>query len=448
MLRKTKFFILFFLGLLSVTAQFPGTSVMPLKETRNIFGGTQNDSAYSVAKTSDGGYIIAGLSSSNDGDVSGNHGNEDFWVVKFNKTGNIEWSKTFGGTGQDIANSIIETTDGGYAVAGSSSSNDGNVSGNHGGTSDIWVIKLNNVGTLQWQKTFGGTSADLAYSLIQTSDGGYTIAGHTNSNDGDVSGNHGSYYFWVIKLSSIGTLQWQKTFGGTDDDLVRSIILNSDGSYTLAGRSRSNDGDVSGNHGGASDIWVIKINNVGTLQWQKTFGGTSSDIVYSIIQTSDGGYAVAGTTQSNNGNVSGNHGLFDSWVIKISGTGTLQWQKTFGGTSYDSAYSIIQTSDGGYTIAGTTQSSDGDLSVNYGDVDIWVIKINNMGALQWQKVFGGTNTDYAYSVISYQNGYLISGESNSDNGDIVGPADSLLDAFILNLDSNGNIIRLYEDTAP
>ncbi|WPO83396.1 hypothetical protein SD427_03380 [Chryseobacterium sp. JJR-5R] len=444
MLEKIKFFILF-LGFLTIKAQFPGTAVMPIKEKRNIFGGSGSEIDNSMVRTTDGGYALAGRTLSNDGDVSGNHGGTDFWIVKFSSHGNVEWKKTFGGSSNDSPGTIIQTADGGYAIIGTSLSNDGDVSGNHG-SADIWLIKLNSSGILQWQKTFGGTKEETGSSIIQTSDGGYTLAGHTNSNNGDVTVNQGNFDFWVIKVTSTGILQWQKTFGGTGIEYLNSFIQTSDGSYIMAGNTSSNDGNVSGNHG-IVDFWVVKINSTGTLQWQRAFGGTKGDVANSIVQTGDGGYTLAGHTESNDGNVSGNHGSVDIWVIKLNSAGTLQWQKTFGGTGSDFGQSIIQTTDGGYAVIGFTQSIDGDVSANHGSSDIWVTKLNSTGILQWQKALGGTAYDEGFTIIQTPTGYLVAGRSSSNDGDIAGPVNGSSDFLVLRLDTNGNSIKLYDDIA-
>ncbi len=200
---------------------------------------------------------------------------------------------------------------------GGTFSNDGDVSGNHG-IVDSWIVKLNSSGDIIWQKCFGGTDDDVAFSIQQTSDGGFIVAGYTSSNDGDVSGNHGGGDYWVVKLDSSGTIQWQKCLGGTDNDEAKSIQQTSDGGYIVAGETWSNDGDVSGNHGN-SDYWVVKLNSSGDIEWQKCLGGTVKDIAKTIQQTSDGGFIVAGYTNSNDGDVSGIHGdYYDFWVVKLN----------------------------------------------------------------------------------------------------------------------------------
>ncbi len=214
----------------------------------------------SIQQTSDGGFIVAGQTYSNDGDVSGNHGGSDAWVVKLNSSGTILWQKCLGGTVYGaIAYSIQQTSDGGFIVGGETLSNDGDVSGNHG-EFDAWVVKLDSLGDIEWQKCLGGTGWDWENSIQQTSDGGFIVAGYTNSNDGDVSGNHGSKDYWVVKLNSSGDIEWQKCLGGTNDDWARSIKQTSDGGFIVAGFTASNDGDVSGNQGN-SDAWVVKLTN-------------------------------------------------------------------------------------------------------------------------------------------------------------------------------------------
>ncbi len=340
---------------------------------QRCLGGSGDDYAHSIQQTTDGGYIVAGWTLSDDGDVSGYHGGYDFWVVKLNSSGDIVWQKCLGGSGEDEAHSIQQTTDGGYIVAGVTASNDGDVSGNRGDY-DFWVVKLNSSGDIVWQKCLGGSNDDAAYSIQQITDGGYVVAGYTESNDGDVSGNHGYSDSWVVKLSSSGNIVWQKCLGGSRCDNAYSIQQTTDGGYIVAGCTESNDGDVSGNHGGY-DFWVVKLNSSGNIVWQKCLGGSSYDEVCSIQQTADGGYIVAGGTLSNDGDVSGNHGSADFWVVKLNSSGDIVWQKCLGGSNDDAAYSIQQITDGGYVVAGYTESNDGDVSGNHGSADFWVVKL-------------------------------------------------------------------------
>jgi Secretion system C-terminal sorting domain len=391
----------------------------PAIQWQKCLGGTGDEYANSIQPTPDGGYIVAGYTSSIDGDVTGNQGETDAWIMKLNSTGNLQWQKTMGGTSADSASCIQTTSDGGYIVAGYTLSTNGDVTGNHGGN-DIWVVKISSTGSLQWEKAFGGTNFDYASSIQVTADSGYILAGYTTSIDGDVTGNQGDKDVWIVKISSSGSLQWQKTLGGANLDQAKSIQPTSDGGYIVAGYTNSTNGDVTGNHGDY-DVWVVKLSGSGSLLWQKALGGTNFDGANSIQPTADGGYIVAGYTASNNGDVTGNHGNGDGWVVKLSSTGSLQWQKAFGGTDGESFYSIQPTLDGGYIVAGETSSSDGDLTGNHGDYDVWAVKLSNTGSLQWQKTLGGISWDLAYNIQSTPDeGYIVAGFTSSTDEDVTG----------------------------
>jgi hypothetical protein len=406
--------IFFFTTIIVASAQAPSI------QWQKCLGGFNEEETRSIQQTSDGGYIVAGHTESNDGDVTGNHGGGDYWIVKLNSTGTIEWQKCLGGTNQDWARSIQQTSDGGYIVAGFTGSNDGDVTGNHGGE-DYWIVKLTSTGTIQWQKCLGGSNDEDTYSIQQTIDGGYIVAGITRSNDGDVNGNHGVADCWIVKLNSTGTIQWQKCLGGSSLDYAFSIQQTTDGGYIMAGSTISNDGDVMGNHGVNNDIWIVKLNSTGTIQWQKCLGGIGAELAYSVQQTTDGGYIVAGYTGSNDGDVSGNHGGGDYWIVKLNSTGTIQWQKCLGGIYDEQIFSIHQTSDGGYIVAGSTESNDGDVSGNHGEGDYWIVKLTSTGTIQWQKCLGGINYEQAFSIYQTSDGgYIVAGSTESNDGDVTG----------------------------
>lgn len=393
----------------------------PTIQWQKSFGGTVDDMAQSIQQTFDGGYIVGGYTQSNNGDVSGNKGNYDYWVIKLNAVGAIQWQKCLGGTGYDLAYSIQQTADSGYVVAGFSDSNNGDVTGNKG-SDDFWIVKLSGTGNIQWEKTAGGTLYDDALFIQQTSDGGYIVCGDTQSNNGDVSGNNGSFDCWIVKLSSTGSIQWTKCLGGTSDDTAASLQQTKDGGYVITGSTLSNNGDVSGNNGNW-DVWVVKLNSSGSILWQKCLGGTGEDIGYSIRQTLDSGYVVAGFTKSNSGDVSGIHsiGIPDYWVVKLNTTGSIQWQKCLGGTGDDKAYSIWQTADSGYVVTGYTKSNNGDVTGNnsVGLQDYWILKLNSSGSILWQKCLGGTSDDWARSVKQTSDGgYVVAGWTKSINGDV------------------------------
>ena len=348
----------------------------PIIEWQKCLGGSQADGSNSIQQTTDGGYIVGGYTDSNDGDVTNLHVPSDYWIVKLDNVGSIEWQKCLGGSNDDYANSIQQTIDSGYIVAGISKSNDGDVSGNHG-LGDYWIVKLDNAGNIQWQKCLGGSNEDYAYAIQQTFDSGYIVTGYTTSTDGDVTGFHTLPDFWTVKLNSFGIDQWQKCLGGSNIDIARAVQQTLDGCYIIAGETLSHDGDVTGIHGSNNDFWIVKLSSSGSLEWQKTYGGSMIDQAYSIQQTLDSGYIVAGRAYSTDGDVNGLHGTIDCWIVKLNSTGSIQWNKCLGGASAEEAYNIKQTSDGGYIIAGKTRSTDGDVTGNHGGLgDFWVIKLS------------------------------------------------------------------------
>ncbi len=409
---KKLLFILFTINCFSQT---------PTIEWQKSFGGTNIDGGYLIEQNTDGGYIVGGMTRSNDGDVTGINGYNDFWVVKINSLGIIQWQKALGGPGNEQVFAMHQTSDGGCVFGGVADYNGGNVTGTHG-NSDFWVVKLNNLGTLEWQKAFGGTGDDVVKSIQQTSDGGYIVGGYTNSIDGDLSGTGTRIYpdSWIIKLSSTGEIQWQKLFTGSDYEIVHDIQQTSDGGYIVASETESIDSGATGYHG-QQDFWLLKLDSLGTIQWQKALGGSQLDIPERIQQTVDGGYIAVGYTLSNDGDVTGNHGSYDYWAVKLSNSGTLEWQKTLGGTNYDRATSVQQSSDGNYIISGFTYSNDGNVTSNQGNADCWIVKLSANGILLWQKSIGGSAEDNAFSIKqTTDNGYVFTGFSKSNNVDITG----------------------------
>ena len=376
----------------------------------------------SIQLTADGGYIVAGTTDSKDGDVSNNKGKADFWVTKLDSKGSLVWEKSLGGSEDDVGQFVIETADGGYVVVGYTSSTDGDVTGNHG-NSDIWVIKLDQEGNLIWQKCFGGADYDIGQSVLQTGDGGFIVAGMTRSNNGDVSGNNGDWDIWVLKLDESGNLIWQKCLGGSGTDVSHTIQQTTDGGFAIAGFTSSDDGDVSGNRGGF-DIWVIKLDETGNVSWQKCLGGSGNDWGRSIQQTNDGGYIVAGSTSSVDGDVERNTlsavSNDDVWLVKLDDEGNIEWQSCFGGAYTDLSYSVTRANNGGYAVIGFTESNDGHVEGNHGGRDIWIVRVDDMGSLVWQKCLGGTGTDMGYFIQNAEEGYVIVGQTDSNDGDVEG----------------------------
>lgn len=400
----------------------------PSIEWQKALGGTHGESANAIQQTSDGGYIVAGHSMSNDGDVSGNHGGGDYWIVKLNSAGDIQWQKSLGGSNVDAAQSIRQTTDGGYIIAGSSNSGDGDVTGNHGNY-DYWIVKLDANGDMQWQKSLGGSGMDMAQSIQQTSEGGYIVAGSSGSDDGDVSGNHGGGDYWIVKLDNNGNIQWQKSLGGSSSEQVNSVQQTFDGGYIIAGTTVSTDGDITVSYG-SNDFWVVKLDSGGNMQWQKTLGNIGDNIGYYAQQTFDGGYIAVGTS-FNPSNLES--GLPDYWVIKLSNNGTIEWDKYFGGSFHDNAITIRQTPEWDYIVAGWTASNNGQVTNHHGNLDYWIIKLDSSGNLKWEKTLGGPDVEYLTAVeLTADNGYIVSGSTGSTSGDVTGHH-GLIDAWVVKL---------------
>jgi hypothetical protein len=350
-----------------------------IQNWNKCYGGTQDEEAYSIKQTYDAGFILAGKTVSSDSLVQGIHGpNFDYWIIKVDSIGGFQWQYCLGGTQYDYASEVIQTLDSGYLVVGGVESSDGNVSGFHGGE-DFWVAKLNASGIYQWGKSLGGSGYEHANSCVQLPDSNFLIAGGSISTDGDVVGNHnGSEDSWVVKLNKTGNILWNKCYGGSDIDYCSKILLSNsnDKSFFICGATFSNNYDVSGNHG-SNDFWICKIDSGGNIIWTKCYGGLNPESAKSACVTSDGGLIITGNCTFDDGMVSGTHGggFFDWWVAKIDSLGNFQWGKCLGGTSDDEAQDVLESSDGGYVIAGYTLSNDGDVSGNHNNRDVWVVKL-------------------------------------------------------------------------
>ena len=365
-----------------------------------------------------GGYMVTGYTNSKDGDIKPGHGGLDMWVAQLDSNRNIKWQQSIGGSGNDLAGYIVPSSDGGYVLTGYSTSKDGDLAGGPGGTADIWAIKLSIDGAIVWKKPLGGTGDDEATAIANTADGGYLITGYTASNDKDVTGLHGGEDMWVVKLNGNGQIVWQKTLGGSKQDGGSAIKPTADGGCIVAGYTSSTDGDVQGKHGG-EDLWVVRLNANGGIVWQKPLGGASYEYALSLAITADGGCVVAGSTGSSDGDVTGLKGASDIWIIKLTSAGGISWQQTLGGSGNEDPIAIIPTTDGGYMIAANTDSNDGDIGNNHGSSDIWIAKLNANRTITGKRTLGGSGGEIAFSMATTpDNGYVVAGYSNSTNGDL------------------------------
>lgn len=389
-------------------------------------GGSLNESGQSIIKTTDGGYAILGHTQSNDGDINNKADDSfDYWLLKFDQTHTLQWQQNYGGNDDDRGVDIIQTNDGGYALIGFSKSNNRDVTENNG-ANDFWICKLNANGDILWEKSFGFLGADNGNSIIETQDNGYLIVGVLDVSASNGQGNskiaatkrHAGGDYWAIKLNDSGEKQWSRYYGGTFTDTPNDVIQANDNSYLIVGSSDSNDVDIKNNKG-SYDFWIVKISESGTLIWEKSFGGSQIDEAYAICNSGDGNYIIVGDTRSTDFDVTSNNGAADLWLIKISPQGDLIWDKTYGGSSFDVGRSISKTQDGHFIISGSSRSADGDLTENKGQNDAWILKIDINGNLIWQKTIGGSNIDFAYDAVELNNKNIIAvGESSSADNDI------------------------------
>ncbi len=372
---------------------------------QNTIGGDWSDQLYSIEQTADGGYILGGSSGSDSSEdkTENSIGGDDYWIVKTDSLGIIQWQKTIGGSNSDRLMSIHQTTDGGYILGGYSRSEiSGDKSENSKmGSEDYWIVKVDSLGGVQWDNTIGGRKEDELSSIQQTTDGGYILGGYSTSNiSGDKTENRiGSYDYWIVKVDSQGVIQWQNTMGGSDGDVISSIDQTTDGGYILGGTSSSNiSGDKSENSKMASgDYWIVKVDSLGVIQWQNTIGGSGYDQLTSIQQTSDGGYVLGGYSESN---ISGDKkensmGYDDFWMVKVDSLGGVLWDNTIGGSYWDDITSIQQTTDRSYILGGGSSSNiSGDKSENsMVSGDYWIVKLTDKYNLISGKAFEDINNN-------------------------------------------------------
>ncbi|MBL7914796.1 MAG: T9SS type A sorting domain-containing protein [Bacteroidia bacterium] len=437
----TTFFVL--LSIISIAQEI---------EWQNTIGGSGQDALSCVIQTADGGYILGGYSNSIiSGDKTENsNGFTDYWIIKTDSLGNIEWQNTIGGGDHDELYSLVQTEDGGYILGGDSNSSiSGDKTENSNGDSDYWVVKTDSLGNIEWQNTIGGNSFDYLRSIKQTTDGGYILGGYSVSNiSGDKTESSNGYHdYWIVKIDSLGSIQWQNTIGGSSSDLLYSLQQTADGGYILGGYSNSNiSGDKSENKLGLYDYWIVKTDSVGTIEWQNTIGGNGSDYLRSIQQTNDRGYILGGASSSSNtgDKTETSNGAFDYWIVKTDSLGIIQWQNNIGGSETDQLYSIIQTMDEGYIFGGWSESNiSGDKTEKSNlDRDYWIVKTDSVGTIQWQNTIGGNSTEEFYSIGQTKDGgYILGGASSSDISGDKTEISLSFDYWVIKITDNYNLIQ-------
>ena len=402
--------IVILLMLLAFTSLFDQNSFaqVPIKWEFTA-GGSDDDRGRKLLLT-DGGVIVIGNTSSSFFGPNANLGERDAVIFKIDQEGGILWQHTYGGSKEDVILDIKETSDQGFIAVGYTESKDGDLSENKGGR-DYWIFKIDNQGELQWTKSYGGSLDDKAISVYETENNDFIVAGDSRSNDGDVSGNNGNlnYDVWIIYLDKEGNLIWEKNYGGSSNEYTASIIQLADGGYLLLSGTESEDLDVSNNYSeDGEDIWVVRIDDEGVIIWEKNFGGTGEDSPDHILGIDEHNFLICGRTSSsnfdfNNQGIGGN----DGFVMQINSEGDIIWANLMGGSEVEWIKDITHSADdGGYLFAGYSRSSDIDVSDNYGEMDVWLGKLSNNGELVWEQNYGGTNHDRAESIVLDDDGYL------------------------------------------
>ena len=371
------------------------TIAQPQIEWIYNYGSAENEIGTEVAQTSDGGYIVVGAQKIGDN-------SDDWYILRVNAVGEIEWEKTIGTERFERARDIKQTADDGYIVIGSLEPNGGD---------DFAIVKLDVDGEIEWQKQYGDNFHELAHAVTLTADGGYVIAGSSNGLGGNNNASDGQF----LKLDADGNLEWEKRYGGSLSEEVFDIHETADLGFIAVGCSNSIDGDLTSNNG-QNDLWALKMDKDGNLEWSKSYGGFEDEATRSIQQSPDGGYIIAGYTRSSDGDVANYYGGEDAWVLKLDPNGDLEWEKNYGGQAQDRALSVQNLSTGGFVVSGWSRSSDGDVGSNIGLIDIWIFEIDDLGNIQWEQNFGGSGIDQSFDIKqTTDGGFIVTGNTNSSN---------------------------------
>ncbi|WP_088340116.1 hypothetical protein [Robiginitalea sediminis] len=388
------------------------------------YGGSGSESARSVIATQDGGFAVLGFTESTDGDLNGKPlAVNDYWLMKFDAAANLEWSRTYGGSKDDRGQAVIQTSDGGYALTGYAMSDDGDGSNNEG-FHDNWVLRLDAGGNILWERSFGFSGHDHSYDLVETPDGGLVFIGFLDltaaradgfTDKGTTSTYHGVGEFWCTKVSASGELLWRFYFGGSNNDRAHAVAASPDGGFVMAGFSESGDFDIS-DPKGSYDFWVVKVDGMGRLVWERNLGGSGIDTAADLVADPNGGYLVAGHSFSADGEVSNPLGEADIWVVRLSESGTLKWEQSYGGPAFDAAESIRRAPDGTYFISGTTRSQTSTLG-NSGENDLLLLHIGPGGENLGMVTYGGPGIDLGFDAFPMADGsVLLAGELAEPGG--------------------------------
>ncbi|MES2484821.1 MAG: hypothetical protein V4581_02585, partial [Bacteroidota bacterium] len=405
-MKKIICLLLSFAGYTAAYAQLPGM------QWQKPLGGTSEDQATGITELTDGNYVVVGISNSNDGDVTGNNGSTDIWMVKLSPDGAVLWKKAFGGSQQDLVEYVAPTADGGFVITGATYSTNGDIPPNPPDR-NIIAAKFDSDGNTLWVKNIVGLNGQ---SIVQTSDGGYLMAGERYS-----PGTNVSYDALIMKMDANGNSMWQHTYGGPGlfADVAWRAIETSDGNYIFGGSSIAGDQSIVPGQG-SQDVWIVKLNTTGTVLWQKLYGTSTFDDFNGIAEMPDGGFMVTCSTYGSDGNKSESFGNEDAWVFKLNATGDMLWEKSYGNTAANRTNAIFKTEEGNYMIGGLSDPQDED-PITFAPGNFWVFEITDTGTMVAQETYGGSKSDYMFSFYQTSDySYLLTGWSHSNNGDVWG----------------------------
>jgi hypothetical protein len=385
---------------------------------QNCFGGSNWDAAYDIIKVDDG-YLLLGHTGSNDGDISHSNGGADIWVIKISEAGNLLWEKTYGGSKGDSGRRIFEAGEGNFYIIGVSDSSDGDITYDpYPNSLDLWLLKIDSEGNIIWEEIFGGTGWEMDPTGVATVDGGLVVLVLSSSGDGDISNHFGLWDAWMIKVNSDGEKEWDFTLGSPGQEFGQAIIQTSDGGFLVGISAQLFEGGnitCTPHNSDYTAAILVKLDADRNIEWDRCYGGSKSEAVNALAEVSDG-YIMGAGTFSSDGDVSGNHGGSDIWIVKTDFEGNIIWQKCFGGSKGEDLKKMHIDEFENILIASVTSSTDGDISHNNSMsadyYDIWLFKINSQGDLLWEHCFGGINTEQLWFGFHYinENNFVMAGE--------------------------------------
>lgn len=401
-----------------------------------LFGGSADDIATALIRTSDNGYLVVGEKRSVDGDFSGqSQGDQDIFAIKLDANRNVEWVRAFGGNSVDGATDVIEDQAGNFVIAGYTQSNSGTFSGQFRGDTDAIMIRITPDGNLLWARTYGGSNEDIAFSVTEGPAGGYILAGSTRSVDGNFPGrNNTSSDAFLILTDFNGQPAWAQAFGGTGDDEARSVTISQQNGIIAAGSFQSADNIFSNSQPGQTSFFALETELNGNFIAVTTYGGSGVDVANTIIRTLDGGYAITGSSGSNDVHFEDrNIGGQDAFLMKINAGRQIEWITNIGGTDFDEGHSVVQRENGEFIVAGETDSPDGDFEGQFtGNTDAFFARLSVNGDLTEAQAFGGNNTDAALSAALLLDGRVsLAGFTSSTSGTFSNKQGTDRDVFFL-----------------